>query len=157
MKRAIVGVLVALFAAGCTRTLDPDKVQAGIKDECTKQGVTLSSVSCPAGIKAEQGTVFKCTSKTEAGADVTWDVTVKSPNGDYDFKSLQVMDQQKLGDQVEPLLAQKVGGPIDMKCPSKWIVATPGAKFSCDATVGGSAKTVDCVFGEGTKYDCQLH
>lgn len=155
--RAWAVAAMTFAALACTRSLDTKKAQEVIKTGAAAKGVTLTDVSCPASVKAEKGAGFTCNSKSADGDAITWDCTQKDDDGDFDFRSTQVMDQQKLGDLVEPQLSSKVGGAIDMKCPDKWIVAKPGAKFSCDATVGGTAKKVDCVFGEGTHYDCQLH
>lgn len=157
LSTALGAVALSLAALACTPQLDGKTVESTIKDECAKNALTLSSTTCPATIKAQSGATFSCTSSTSDGDAITWEVTQKDNAGHFEFKSPAVMDQKKLGDDVEPQLTASAGGPIDSKCPAKWMVARPGAKFTCDASVSGKAVSVDCVFGEGTKYSCHMH
>jgi hypothetical protein len=147
----------SLSALGCTQSIDGAKVETSIKETCTKNGLTLASITCPRDQKVQQGATFSCTSSSADGDAITWEVTQTDAAGAVDFRGTGIMDEQKLGDQIEPQLKEKVGSAIDMKCPTKWIVAKAGAKFSCDATVEGKATPVDCLFSDDSKYNCQLH
>jgi hypothetical protein len=154
---ALVVSCLALTALGCSQSIDGKKVEASITETSAQKGITLASVTCPASTPIQQGGTFTCSSKTSDGAAISWDVTQKDGAGSVDFSSTTLMDEKKLGDLVEPQLKAQAGGSIDLMCPSKWIVAAPGAKFSCEASVEGKPVTVDCTFGEGTNYSCQVN
>jgi hypothetical protein len=159
-RSAIVGLsaaALAFAALACNPMIDGSKVESTIKDTSSQKGITLTTITCPKDQKVQAGATFTCPSTTSDGDAIAWEVTQKDGAGNVDFKAPNVMDQQKLGDLVEPQLKESAGGAIDMKCPSKWLVPKAGLKFSCDAALDGKPATVDCVFGDGTKYDCKMH
>jgi hypothetical protein len=153
----LCATVLSIAALACTPMIDGSKVESTIKDTGGQKGITLTTITCPKDQKVQAGATFTCPSTTSDGDSIAWEVTQKDGAGNVDFKAPNVMDQQKLGDLVEPQLTASAGGAIDMKCPSKWIVPKTGAKFSCDATLADKPATVDCTFGEGTNYDCKLH
>jgi hypothetical protein len=147
---------LAAAAVGCTPMIDGPGLEKQIKDKSAQNGLTLASVSCPTGQKAQQGATFTCTSTTSDGDTITWNVTQTDNQGNVDYKTQQVQDAKNLGDQVEPQLKANSGNTVDMKCDSKWIVLKAGAKFTCDATVDGNPGKVVCTFSDDKNYDCKL-
>ena len=57
---AISGIGSALALAACG-TADQSDLQNKIKSGLAKDGINVSSVSCPSGISLKKGTAFKCT------------------------------------------------------------------------------------------------
>jgi hypothetical protein len=72
--RLIGACLLALVAAGCTRTLDTKGLEDQIQQILAERGgPKVSQVSCPDGIKVQQGVTFDCTA---TGDGSTWTIKV---------------------------------------------------------------------------------
>ncbi|MGE5227472.1 MAG: DUF4333 domain-containing protein [Planctomycetaceae bacterium] len=75
MRARVIGAcLLALVAVGCTRTLDTKGLEAQIQQILADRGgPKVSQVSCPEGIKVQQGESFDCTATGEGS---TWTIRV---------------------------------------------------------------------------------
>jgi hypothetical protein len=72
--RAIGACFLALVAVGCTRTLDTGGLETQIQNLLAERGgPKASQVSCPDGIKVQQGESFDCTA---TGNGSTWTIRV---------------------------------------------------------------------------------
>lgn len=84
--RMIGACLVAFLAVGCTRTLDTGGLETQIQNLLPERGgPKLSQVSCPDGIKVEQGQSFVCTARGE-GSTWTIRVTQTDDQGNVDIE-----------------------------------------------------------------------
>ncbi len=74
--RWFAGVLslvgVCALGAGCSKSLDRDKLAAAIRDQA--QGIAVSSVLCPPDLAAKAGQRFQCIVTTDTGVDIVVDV-----------------------------------------------------------------------------------
>jgi hypothetical protein len=150
-------MVLALGALASNKTIDNSTVENTIKSGASDKGITLSTISCPQGQKAQSGGTFNCTSTTSDGTAITWNITLKNDQGELEYKATNVLDEQKIGDDIEPKMKASTGGkPFDMKCPSKWIVSKKGATFECDATLDGQATKSTCTFTDDSgNIDCK--
>ena len=87
MRRTVVvllaGTLVACGGSG-TKTVDPGSVEQAIRADITRQGGSLQSITCPADVKAKQGTTFDCTIALPDGSRAVAHVTMTSSTK-FDF------------------------------------------------------------------------
>ena len=81
-------VLLAGTLAACggsdTKTVDPGSVEQAIRADITRQGGSLRSITCPADVKAKQGTTFDCTIALPDGSHAVAHVTMTSSTK-FDF------------------------------------------------------------------------
>ena len=79
MRARVIGAcLLAFVAVGCTRTLDTKGLETQIQQYLGGHGgPTMSQVSCPTGIKVQQGASFDCTA---TGDGSTWTIKVTQVN-----------------------------------------------------------------------------
>ena len=87
MRARVIGAcLLALVAVGCTRTLDTKGLETQIQQFLAERGgPKMSQVSCPDGIKVQQGESFDCTA-TGDGSTWTIHVTQTNDNGDVNIE-----------------------------------------------------------------------
>jgi hypothetical protein len=70
------------FLAGCgVPELDPERVAGQIRAELEGQHVTVTSVSCPAGVAKKSGQSFACTGVSSRGDAFTVDVAQTDDQG----------------------------------------------------------------------------
>jgi hypothetical protein len=137
-------------------TVDVAKLQNEIAPVFSSQGVTLTSVTCPAGIPASQTTPFTCTG-TALGDQVVVKVTPDGKGG-FDVKPVGLLAESKVTDLVEPALKAKSGLDVDIQCPNKVIHVKDGDTFSCPALVAGKPENVDCTVtrAETANVNCNV-
>ena len=87
MRARVIGAcLLALVAVGCTRTLDTKGLETQIQRFLAERGgPKMSQVSCPDGIKVQQGESFDCTA-TGDGSTWTIHVTQANDRGDVNIE-----------------------------------------------------------------------
>lgn len=153
VRTTLVSLALGSFVLlGCTTQLDSKKLEGSITDGMKAKGVNMTSVSCPGGQNAKEGTTFKCTGTDDQGTPGSFTVTVKDGSGDVDWKlDGKYIDMAKVGDSLEKSLAQG-DKKVDVKCPTKSALVKKGNKFSCDVTIDGQPTKVTMTFtdDEGT-------
>jgi hypothetical protein len=84
---AAVAVL-AVAAAGCTKTLDTDGLEGELKSQLeAEMSTTIATVDCPADVEAKAGESFECTAEDEeSGATFTIRVTQSDDQGNVDWE-----------------------------------------------------------------------
>jgi hypothetical protein len=128
-------VLLAVFAAGCERTIDSDKAEKTIERlVVTKIGAPVQRVECPTGNTARKGDTFRCkvTGKDGSAGEVT--VTETDDEG-----AVRVNAHFLPTDQTERSLAAELTGsgrkPVGVNCQDI-IQARKGVTFDCATTAG---------------------
>lgn len=84
---------VALFAVGCTKTLDTSNLESTLSSQLQDQlGLDSVEVACPDSLKVQSGTTFTCTAtapdstfaitvtQVDDQGNVTWKVSGASPS-----------------------------------------------------------------------------
>ena len=138
MTVGMVGAAFALAACG-DDTVDAGKVEHGIEQDLSTATTTVSSVSCPDGVKNETGATFTCKAKLSGGGsgDVTVKVTDAPNDFSYSFKPGTVVRAGATVDkQLEQALAASGAANATVNCPQT-IKVTPGATVTCPVTSAG--------------------
>ncbi|MGH1344566.1 MAG: DUF4333 domain-containing protein [Nannocystales bacterium] len=129
----LVSCLVGLPACELlTRKIDPDLAGGLVESLLTSEGLTVSSVDCPDGVKAEKDTTFECTATVD-GTDVHFDMKVIDDKGTV---VATPRDHTLVVKKVEPEIAADLkakGHEVSkIDCHGDVWVAVKGAKVSCD-------------------------
>ena len=124
---------LALFAAGCSQTLDGGDIErevaAGVDDQ---QGVEVE-VSCPDDIEAEDGGTFTCTATDSEGTE--WDVSVVQQDADGNVEwTMDVLNLQEVEDLLAPEVSTEVGTDVTIECPEVLVSSAQGSTVDCQAT-----------------------
>jgi hypothetical protein len=87
--RLAVVALLATVLAGCgdsssPKTVDPASIEAAIRADVVRQGGTLKSITCPAGITAKPGATFDCAIVLDDGSKAVAHVTMTTADR-FDF------------------------------------------------------------------------
>lgn len=69
---------------GESETVDPASVEAAIRADVVRQGGSLKTITCPAGVKAKPGTAFDCAIALDDGSKAVAHVTMTSAER-FDF------------------------------------------------------------------------
>ena len=140
-NHAVVVAVAALTVIGCQSQIDHTKLESSIRDELKTKGVTMFALTCPDKLATKAGTTFKCTGTDDQGTAVSFDVTMKDEQGRVSWTlDGKLIDMQKLGDDMEARMS--TDKKVDVKCPTKTMIAKKGCAFSCDATVDGKATKI---------------
>ncbi len=131
----LVSCLVVLPACDLLTTkIDPDLAGGLVKSILTNEGLTVSSVTCPSGQKAEKDNVFECTATVD-GTEVHFDMKVLDSKGTV---VATPRDHTLVVAKLEPEIAADLkakGHDVEkIDCHGDVWVAIKGAKASCDVT-----------------------
>jgi len=138
MTVGLVGAACALGACG-DDTVDAGKVEQGIEQDLSTATTTVSSVSCPDGVKNETGTTFTCKAKLSGGGsgDVAVKVTKAPDQFSYSFKpGTVVLAGASVDKQLEQGLAANGVANATVNCPAT-IKVKSGATVTCPVTGAG--------------------
>lgn len=83
--RGVALVAVAVLAAGCTKILDKQSLEAQLATDLQSNGPALT-VRCPDGVKAETGATFQCTASDPDGSSFAITVTQTDDQGNVTWK-----------------------------------------------------------------------
>jgi hypothetical protein len=88
LRLAVVACLATVLAAcggsGSPKTVDPASVEAAIRADVVRQGGSLKTITCPAGVRAEPGTAFDCAIALADGTKAVAHVTMTTADR-FDF------------------------------------------------------------------------
>jgi hypothetical protein len=88
LRLAVVACLATVLAAcggsGSPKTVDPASVAAAIRADVVRQGGSLKTITCPAGVKAAPGTAFDCAIALADGSKAVAHVTMTTADR-FDF------------------------------------------------------------------------
>jgi hypothetical protein len=151
-----VAAVVLSIVAGCGSddTVDPDKVEQGIKDDLSTS-TNVTSASCPDDVKSEQGATFTCDVKFENGATGKAEVTQTGANSfTYELAKGSVrVPGATVEKEIQRSLAQQGIENATVNCPDNIVVKTD-TTVTCEVAGSGglAAGTVTFVFSseEGT-------
>ncbi|MEX0993069.1 MAG: DUF4333 domain-containing protein [Solirubrobacterales bacterium] len=82
----LVVVIALLALAGCTETLNTDKLESDIEKALTKAGTPAESVDCPSDVEPDKGSRFECTVETKNGKQRKVVVTQLDNEGHVRFR-----------------------------------------------------------------------
>ncbi|MBV1860379.1 MAG: DUF4333 domain-containing protein [Nannocystaceae bacterium] len=131
----LVSCLVGLPACDLLTTkIDPDLAAGLVESVLTNEGLTVSSVSCPEGVKAEKDAAFECTATVD-GTEVHFAMKILDGKGTV---TATPRDHTLVVKKVEPEIAADLkakGHDVSkIDCHGDVWVAVQGAKVSCDVT-----------------------
>ena len=131
----LVSCLVGLPACDLlTPKIDADLAAGLVESVLTNEGLTVSSVTCPDGQKAEKDNVFECTATVD-GTEVHFEMKVLDSKGTV---IATPRDHTLVVAKVEPEIAtdlKATGHDVaKVDCHGDVWVAIKGAKVSCDVT-----------------------
>jgi Domain of unknown function (DUF4333) len=136
-----VGALSGL--AGCSlsphSTLSASSLEAKISSELARAyKVSPPEVSCPASVRAAEGTHFTCTA-TLAGQPLRVIGTVTDDKGRVEVRAGSAVVVKSAAEaEIGQSLSRKVGRPVPVSCAvPQLLVADPGLGFGCTAEVAG--------------------
>jgi hypothetical protein len=78
--RVVALAMLVMLAAGCTRVLDKQGLEAQLAADLQASGPALT-VRCPDGVKAQVGATFQCTATDPDGSSFTITVTQTDDQG----------------------------------------------------------------------------
>jgi hypothetical protein len=152
-----------LVAAACAlaacQTIDQKKLETGILDDTTNQGIKLASVSCPSGMPLREGTRFDCSCVDARGTTGSFSVWVANGHGRVEWKLRnKYMNMRILGDSLEARISKRLGKVVDVKCPSDNVLVKTGVSLSCDVQIGAKDDRLTLVAknDEGTDWSEQF-
>ena len=167
MRRLVTRITLMLGAAilaGCSfglstgsDTLDPDKVEANISEEMTKQqpNLPLNSVTCPDGMKPVQGVTFECTAHVDG---IQWPIGVTITNVDlgtgnvkYNIKPTKaLLIPEGIVKAIKAELRKQQVTNADVDCGTeRYRVVEINGAIECTVTAGGERRVVRVVDDEG--------
>jgi hypothetical protein len=153
LKAAVVLVVAAFAGVGCggDETVDDAEVEQGIEQSLSTASVEVTSASCPADVKAEQGATFTCTVKLDNGGSGKATVTQEGGNRfTYALKPGSVQIPGATAETaIETSLAARGAPGATVTCPDT-IVVKVGTTVTCDVSgvQGAATGTVTYTFSD---------
>lgn len=163
MRRLVTRITLMLGAAilaGCSfglstgsDTLDPDKVEAKISEQLTKQqpNLPVSSVTCPDGIKPVQGATLECTAHVDGaqwpiGVTIT-NVDLGSGNFTFDLKHTKaLLIVEGIVESIKASARDQGFPNADVDCGTEpYRVVEVGGAIECTVTAGGEQQVIRAV------------
>lgn len=140
----VLGVIGVAFV-GCTRSLEPAKIEEAIKSEVVKQGGgSLKSVICPNQIRPQAGSSFECVGVLDSGNGFVIPVKQQDDRGTlvWDVPSVRgLINMAKLQTEFERGLKSEIGqASIDCGTTHPYRAVKPGESFECKLIKRDAAK-----------------
>ncbi len=132
--------VLAIVAAGCTKTLDTESVESTFAAAIEEQtGAHVASVECPGDVEAKAGATFECTATGEDQTRVRISVLQEDAEGKVSF------DEPLLHTaNTEQGLAGELGEGATVDCPDL-VLVEPGRPITCTATTPDGEQIVELV------------